>query len=68
MDIYEIETKEGRYLINRLEKLRSIRKKGSVTVKSDDQQNNWIEYLRRQYLLGNDLTKALNEADGHYST
>ena len=68
MDIYEIETKEGRYLINRLEKLRSIRKKGSVTVKSDDQQINWIEYLRRQYLLGNDLTKALNEADGHYST
>lgn len=66
MDIYEIEIKEGRYLICELEKLRCIRKKGSVTVKCAEKQNNWMEYLRRQYLLGNDLRKAFYEANSFY--
>lgn len=66
MDIYEIEIREGRYLIYELEKLRCVRKKGSVTVKCAEKQNNWMEYLRRQYLLGSDLRKAFNEADSFY--
>lgn len=66
MDIYEIEMKEGRDLICELEKLRCIRKKGSVTVKCAEKQNNWMEYLRRQYLLGNDLRKAFYEAKSYY--
>lgn len=66
MDIYEIEIKEGRDLICELEKLRCIRKKGNVKVKCAEKQNNWIEYLRRQYLLGNDLRKAFYEAKSYY--
>lgn len=66
MDIYEMEIKEGRDLIYELEKLRCIRKKGNVTVKCAEKQNNWMEYLRRQYLLGNDLRKAFYEASSYY--
>lgn len=65
MDIYRIETREGRSLIYELEKLRSIRKKGNVTVKADG-KNNWIEYIRRQYILGSDLKRTFNEADNFY--
>lgn len=66
MDIYEIEIKEGRILIDELEKLRCVRKKGNVTVKCAEKQNNWMEYLRRQYILGGDLKKAFYEADKFY--
>jgi len=66
MDIYEIETREGRILICELEKIRCIRKRGNVTVKCDEKPNNRMEYFRRQYLLGSDLKKVFNEADRYY--
>ncbi len=66
MDIYEIEIKEGRILIDELEKLRCVRKKGNVVVKSAEKKDNWMEYLRRQYILGGDLKKAFYEADKFY--
>lgn len=65
-DIYKMEKKEGIYLIEQLEKLRCIRKKGDITIKCTDKNNSWIEMIRRRYILGNHLNSIFLEARAYY--